>query len=1459
MDQTNKRTNVKLGQSSQQEVEQIAIDLFDIVDQTMEDELIVQAAEPTTTLPPKPQDATWTDEQWQAIVDGGRNILVAAAAGSGKTAVLVERIIRKIIDEHQPVHVDELLVATFTKAAAAEMRERIRLALETKLAETPDSEHIHRQLALLNRASITTLHSFCLEVIQRYFQMIGLDPSFRIANETETQVMRQDVLEELFEEQYEQEDEGFRRFVDWFSGERNDEAAFRLVQRLYDFSRSHPWPDAWLSQMAASFGAGSVEELSASPWATSIMADTKLTLNAIVELLRQATQLSGAPGGPEPYQAVITEEWQVAAQLYNRSLQHRWHEMGEFMDQLEFGRLPACRGDRYEKSLQEQVKRLRDQAKARFSQLREELYRRAPEQFLIEMNQMAPLMDTLVHVIQQFGERYEHAKRGKGWLDFSDLEHYCLRILRAPHSTPERTEPSDAALQYRAQFAEILLDEYQDTNMVQEAIVNLISRQDKGNRFMVGDVKQSIYRFRLADPTLFMEKYDRYVRYDQSDDDWNMHAVQEGMNDEAELEKASSDLNSYRDEVALKGGRIDLARNFRSRMEVVDAVNMLFRQLMNRQVAELSYDQDAELVCGAMYYPELDVEDDSASGDYSYHVRPEFVLIEKGGAAESQAGDEEDVLDGDQPPTQEVDPSELETARIEARAIAARIRMMMGDGREKPAQVYDKQLKRMRAISYRDIVILLRATQSWAPLMVEELRLEGIPAYAEFNTGYFQATEVEIIVSLLRVIDNPYQDIPLAGVLRSPIVGLSAESLAQIRLYAKNKPYFDALTSAAEIGTAGAAQLELDGEVLLSEEDVQRVQHFMSLWERWREEARQGSLSELIWRIYRETGYYEWVGGLAGGTQRQANLRALYDRARQYESSSVRGLYAFLRFIDRMKETGGDLGTARALGEQEDVVRLMTIHKSKGLEFPVVFIAGMGKMFNQQDLNAAFLMHKQMGFGPKYVDESTRVTYPTLANLAIRRQMKLELLAEELRVLYVALTRPKEKMILIGTVNDAAKVISQWGEALDVESLLLPDYLIARARSYIDWIGPALIRHQAASEWRTLAGLPNRNGSCMIDEPSDWKLTLIPASMLALTSSLETDDSSVSDKLALLERIAALDEHVEVEPSEHEQTIAERLSWRDPYRLAEMLPAKTSVTEMKRLFAQDDLPSSTWVHSSEVEDGIADRDHLPAEKKLPELPEQPVELAKLEPEQQAPTGLATTTSTKEVQVNSVSEIADGSDFTYTLHLRRPRFMEQKRLTPAERGTAYHLLMQHLPLNGSMSTDIIAQTLNGMQERQIMTVAQAEAIDVDSVYAFFESDIGQRLLHADWVQRELPFSYGLTAAEAYTIELSTQGDADEKLRYVATSSFAAKDNSHLLDDETVLVQGVIDCIFQSNDELILLDYKTDRVLSHEGGVEGLAEHYRFQLDLYARAIEQIWKRPVHKQALYFFDAREARFL
>lgn len=1339
-----------------------------------------QEAAIVADIPAKPVDSRWTDEQWQAVVDGDRNILVAAAAGSGKTAVLVERIIRKISDEVDPVHVDELLVATFTKAAAAEMRERIRLALEKELAQAPDSEHLARQLALLNRASITTLHSFCLEVIQRYFQTIELDPSFRVANETETEVLRQDVLSDMFEQKYDSDNETFRRLVDWFSGERNDDAAFHLIQRLYDFSRSHPWPAEWLKGMAKAFRAESVEGLSNSPWAHSIMQDAKLSLHAIVQLLSQAARLTTAPGGPEPYAAAIQAELVAASHVQAEAERLPWHELKPHLEELVFGRLPACRGDQYEKSLQEEVKGLRDQAKARFAKLKDELFSREPAQFLQELQVMAPLMDELVDIVLEFGRRYEEAKRGKGLLDFSDLEHYCLRILRSEESTPQDTRPSEAARQYQLQFKEILLDEYQDTNMVQEAIVELISRQPIGNRFMVGDVKQSIYRFRLAEPGLFMQKYASY----QSDR-----------------------------KLPAEGTRIDLARNFRSRKQIVHAVNMLFRQLMNKQVAELQYDQAAELQFGAAYYPE---PAHSSEGAWA----AELVLIEKGkGGTALDLDDPEEIAPVE--PTLEEEgnhrsddlfhPAEIETARLEAKAIASRIRRMLGEEGGEPYQVHDGQ-GGMRAATYRDMVILLRATQAWAPLMVEELRLEGIPAYAEFSTGYFQATEVEVMISLLRVIDNPYQDIPLAGVLRSPIIGLSAEELALIRLQGSNMPYFDALQQAcADEAHDGEGALEGQEGSALSQDTRLRLSHFLHRLERWRDEARQGSLSELIWSIYRETGYYEWIGGVAGGQQRQANLRALYDRACQYESSSVQGLYRFLRFIDRMKETGGDLGTARALGEQEDVVRIMTIHKSKGLEFPVVFVAGLAKMFNQQDIHAPFLMHKQLGFGPRFIDEETRAAYPTLGNLAIRRQMRLELLAEELRVLYVALTRPKEKLILIGTVSDAEKAIQRFGEALDIEPLLLPDYLIARARSYLDWIGPAVIRLAAASGWRQYAGLPNRNGACLIEDPSEWKLTLMPASIIGMQeapASMIEDSTHRADRLERLVKVEPLYEQDETR-RDMQELIDSRLSWRNPYRIAEMLAAKTSVTEMKRLFAQEELPSSDWVQQPEALDDAA------------------------------------------------QDQADGqADISYTLHLKRPRFMEKEKLTPAERGTAYHLFMQHLPLLEEIDIDTIQETLQRMVQKELMTKMQAAAINVQSVQAFFHDSIGKQFVKAAWVKRELPFSYGLTAAEAYAIELDQDTENGEKLRYVATSTFAAKDETGLLDEETVLVQGVIDCLFEVEGRLVLLDYKTDKVLAHRGGIEALANHYRFQLDLYSRAIEEMWGRPVDDKVLYFFDSQQS---
>ncbi|TBL70456.1 UvrD-helicase domain-containing protein [Paenibacillus thalictri] len=1384
---------------------------------------------------PKPADSKWTDDQWDAITLKGRNLLVAAAAGSGKTAVLVERIIRRISDEEQPVDVDRLLVATFTKAAAAEMRQRIREALEKTLASRPESEHLRRQLALMGRASITTLHSFCLDVIRRHYQLIRLDPGFRIANETESELLRQDVLDELLEEWYGSsgEDSHFWRLVDSFSGERSDEPLYRLIQRLYDFSRSHPWPDRWLKETSALFGG---ELGGTDPWKISLLAGVRLELAGAADLLGQAMELAGLPGGPAPYLDNLREDQAVLARLTDGCNESWEHAYRAFQD-CSFGKLKAVRGDACDKSLQEQVKELRNRVKEQVSGIQEELFGRSPQQFAEEMQTIAPLMEVLTDIVCEFAERYRKAKADKSLVDFADLEHYCLQILCGVHSAPDHLIPSPAALDYREQFEEVLLDEYQDTNRVQEAIVELISRPAPGNRFMVGDVKQSIYRFRLAEPGLFLEKY-----------------------------------KSYDDGGAGLGQRIDLARNFRSRREVVDAVNYIFRQLMNETVGEINYDNKAELVHGAKYYP----DPAGAANDCAV----ELLLIDRSAdaetgsdyaeAADESAQDNEADAAGTAADADPLEGQELDTAQLEARVIASHIRRLLSqDGSGEPAfEVFDTRLQGMRPATYRDIVILLRATQAWSPIFIEELRLQGIPAYAELNTGYFSAVEVEVAMSLLKVIDNPYQDIPLASVLRSAIVGLSAEELAQIRIGGKGMPFYEAVKRAAARGAAeGFEQEDSEQDRSVQDDSVQdgpeedgtgvpaygsdgkignnlhvgtgadngaegnttqsgnqtddkdseggstavpygalrhKLRRFLARLDEWRTFARSGALSDLLWTIYRETGYYDFVGAMPGGVQRQANLRALYDRARQYEATSLRGLFRFLRFIERMKETGGDLGTARALGEQEDVVRIMSIHKSKGLEFPVVFVAGLAKMFNQMDLNDSFLLHKELGFGPRFADTELRVGYPTLPALAIRRRLRLETLAEEMRVLYVALTRPREKLFLLGTVKGLDKRLQLWGRMLERTEQALPDFLLAQAKSYLDWIGPAAIRHPHGRALRERAGVQYRAQPFLLDEASRWQVRIVspePYSYLEEAAPAVLPDEA---RLALLQRL-------ETVPAAGGwgQEAERRLSWSYAYEGAHTLFSKTSVTELKRigdyngLLQEEGDAALQMAFAEEVaQANAADQRGLTGDK--------------------APEGLRLEMARGEGRNGGTSEYRPAI-------VRRPRFLEQKRMNAAERGTLYHAVMQHIPLTEEPDEAAIRKTLLGMTERQLITMEQSKEIDPGVIAAFFRSEIGQRLLASPHVRREIPFSYGLAADEVYAYADETTGK------------------------ETILIQGVIDCLFEEPEGIVLIDFKTDTM--HGTTVQTVRERYRLQLHLYARAIEHIWKRPVVGKYLYLFDGSQ----
>ncbi|EWG12524.1 helicase-exonuclease AddAB subunit AddA [Cytobacillus firmus] len=1242
------------------------------------------------TIPPKPEDATWTDDQWKAIMAKGQDILVAAAAGSGKTAVLVERIINKIIEDDDPINVDELLVVTFTNASAAEMRHRIGEALEKAINDNPRSAHLRKQVSLLNRASISTLHSFCLEMIRKYYYMTDIDPGFRIADETEAQLLRDEVLEELFEEEYGKEgNEGFFALVDTFTNDRSDTALQDIIRDLYDFARSNPSPDQYLDSIVEMYNVDGVSSLEQLPFVRSLLEDIDLQLKGAKQLLEYGLELTKLPGGPAPRAENFIADLHVVNTLIEAK-KDSWTMLYEAMQTWSFGRAKTCKGDDYDEDLVEKAKKLRDQAKKIITGLQEELFFRRQESFMRDMAEMKPHIEELVSLVKDFSIRFEQIKTEKGLVDFADLEHYCLEILSSPDEEG-RLLPSEAALVCRNQFKEVLVDEYQDTNMVQEAILQLVTAdsEENGNLFMVGDVKQSIYRFRLAEPNLFLGKYTRFDR---------------------DGERA--------------GLRIDLARNFRSRKEVLHGTNYIFKQIMGTSVGEIEYDQAAELIKGAPY-----------SEDQEHPVELAIIDLEGNDKSEPEPESMDEGFDSE----------DLAQSQLEARYMASKIKEIIGNRKE----VYNTKTHSGRPAKYRDVVILLRS-MTWAPQIMEEFKQQGIPVYANLSSGYFEATEVAIMMSLLKVIDNPYQDIPLASVLRSPILGLTEEELAQIRIHNKRGSFYEALTSFCR-----------NHPTLETGELYEKVRPFFDTLEEWRVMARRGSLSELIWHLYRETRFYDFVGGMPGGKQRQANLRALYDRARQYEATSFRGLFRFLRFIERMRDRGDDLGAARALGEQEDVVRLMTIHSSKGLEFPFVFIAGLARSFNTMDLKKPYMLDKEFGFAAKYVNAEKRISYPSLPQIAFKRKKKMEMLAEEMRVLYVALTRAKEKLYLVSSVKSADKKLNKWLQASEHKDWLLNEYDRASANSYLDWIGQALVRHRDCETLRGEVTVHPLVPGDILEHPSCWNITIIKREEAVVLS--EEANEGETDLLKLVYK----GKPVPVE-SAYKDKVDEQLSWKYSFKQATQSRSKQSVSEVKRqreIFSEED--SGTEL------------------------------------------------------IRKISKPA----------LSRPRFMQEKSLSPAERGTAMHAVMQHIDFSRPATVETISSKMDEMVHNELLTEEQRASIEPQLIVQFFETELGQRIVQAKSVRREVPFSLSFPAGEIYS---DWQGE-----------------------DEPVLIQGIVDCVFEDEHGLVLLDYKTDGITGRFKG--GFAEarpvlenRYKIQIDMYTRALEQILKREINERYLFFFD-------
>ncbi|GAB6275181.1 MAG: helicase-exonuclease AddAB subunit AddA [Peptococcaceae bacterium] len=1262
----------------------------------------------------------WTPAQWLAIKARNSSFLVSAAAGAGKTSVLVERVIRRILDDQ--IDIDTLLVVTFTNAAAAEMRQRVGRALAQELKRQPYSSHLQRQLVLLNQAKITTIHSFCLDLLRQYFYLLDLEPDFRIADENESLIYQVETLEEVMEQGYDAEDNlAFTSLVDCYGGQWDDRNLRELVLRLFSFSRSHPHPSDWLSRAADAFKLTGTPAIDDTVWGQSIKAGLALELEGAGILLKEALGLAGENKETQAYLKTLQEDLNLIGELIKDS-SLSWDNLCHILQNTKFNRLPSipAKDNQTVFRLKEKVKSLRDAAREKIKKITKLYFFRSSADLLTDFHFIAPLMQTLVDLVSGFSEAYQRAKLKRGLVDFADLEHYALQIL---NNFPVVIEA------LRAKYVEVLVDEYQDINGVQENILQLISRtaENKPNIFMVGDVKQSIYRFRLAEPAIFLAKYKDY------------HPVASAGGERVKQ-------------------RINLAENFRSRPEIIKAVNFIFRQIMVAGVGEMDYDQEAELVAKASYPTPADwaienekpiefhlIEKKPGNGDLSVrlsgsnsgntvnnlHPDRQVDLAEMNQAGET---DEDDAA-------QEIEEQAWDDIQREASFVAYRLKKMV---EESEFLIYDSKY---RPVAYKDIVVLMRATHGRANIFQEEFQKAGIPVYVELGTGYFEATEVETMLSLLKIIDNPRQDIPLVAVLRSPLVSLSAAELAQIRLRQREGDFFDALVQ--------------------TKDDNKKTALFWEKLSSWRTMARRGTLSDLIWDVYRQTGYYDYVGGLPGGRQRQANLRALYDRARQFETTTLRGLFHFLRFIEALKERGSDLGIARALGENENVVRIMSIHKSKGLEFPVVVAADLGKQFNFQDLKKDVLLHKELGLGPQLIDAEKRLSYPTLAKLAVKRQLKLETLAEELRILYVAMTRAKEKLILVGSEKKLVKAAGGWCRYLSYPSWFLPEAQLTEAKSYLDWLCPAIARHRDGTCLSQLAGSEKIPSSEIARDPSCWLVSLCPWGTQDKWRPQEDATEETKTWLRLVQDL----EPVPVE-NEIMKKIDHNLSWNYPAAALVNKPAKASVTELKHRFAKQ--PEEEDYNAT----GIFN----------PNL---------ILPDRLAP-------------------------------FKQPRFyQEHAHFTLAEKGTLMHLVMRYLDLKSDLDYDDLAGQVKLMVERELLTIEEAAAIDLAPIVKFWRSPLGRRVRAAAHVKRELPFSLALPAQEVYP-DLSAD-------------PFRVK--------EVVFVQGIIDYLVFEDDSLFLIDFKTDYITREN--LKETATYYRVQLNLYARAIQEIIYRPVKEKYLYFF--------
>jgi len=1028
----------------------------------------------------------WTKSQQNVIDTRNKNLLVSAAAGSGKTAVLVERIITMVTDVQNPIDIDKLLVVTFTNAAAAEMRERILNAIEQKAKEQPDNEHIQKQQAYIHNAMIMTIHSFCLNMIRENFDRIEIDPGFRIGDEGELKLLKADIVKEMLEEYYFDDKEEFINFIESYVAGRTDENIEAIILKVFEFSMSYPWPEEWLKKCLENYDTDG-KSLSVFQWMQYLNNYINNQLEELKSELIQLIKIADAPDGPYTYVEMLKDDLCYIDQLIEA--QH-FDERVQMMTDHQFMALSRKRLPEAEEYKKKQVQDGRTSMKKKLSKMKESYYFQSEEEMLGDIMESRKNIEVLIQLTIDFKRRYESSKKENNMIDFNDLEHYALNIL--VNNENGKIIKTNVAKELSDQFVEIMVDEYQDSNLVQETILSSISKESDGkpNIFMVGDVKQSIYKFRLARPEIFMEKYHNY---------------------------SISDDALYQ--------RINLDKNFRSRGHILKDINFIFYQIMGKSLGNIDYDRENALYPGAEYYPEL---------PQMQNQHTELLIVDTLGDTEKSKDEE----------------IEYTKIQLEAKAAANRIKELINE--KNGYKIIDKKTGHYRTAKYSDIVILLRSLKNWSDIYVDLLMSEGIPAYCESRVGYFNSIEIVTVLSLLSIIDNPLQDIPLAAVLKSPMFGLTSVELARIKIIMGEEklPFFIGLANYLEQG---------EDETLIC-----KLKSFMMKLESYRRMVPTTSIYDLIGHVVQDTGYYNYVTAMPSGDRRCANIDILRQKAVDYESTSYVGLFNFVRYIEKLRKYDVDFGEASTVEETDNTVRIISIHKSKGLEFPIVIVAGLSKQFNFMDSYETVVVEPDLGIGLDYRNPVTRIKNDTLIKKSIATKIKLENIGEELRVLYVALTRAKEKLILIGTVKGAKMRIQKWIDKRFYRDTLLSFHTLADTNNYLDWIGYALVRHRSFAWIYKAYGIHFDYSHPLYNDEADFNIKICQADELVYTA--------LKDRI-MKDNAKEVFYHWDagyIYNEEIRKQLFEQLSFEYAYKKDRGIHAKMSVSEIKKAHMEED-------------------------------------------------------------------------------------------------------------------------------------------------------------------------------------------------------------------------------------------------------------------------------------------------